>query len=87
MKKQIRRDFVAQALSSYPELGEVINDLTEQEVLEALLVESKTRRRRSFIDRLIARAVRLNEINYQQALKEKYHGSPLVQNHDRQVGP
>lgn len=79
MKNEIRQSFVTQALESYPELGRLINELTEKEVLQALNVESRTRRRQSIIDRLIARACRLNEINYQQQLKEKYHGSPRIE--------
>ena len=75
----IRQWHVQEALASYLSLQTMMSELTEQEVLRALEVEHRTRRRRSIIDRLIARAVRLNEITYQQQLKEKYHATPLVE--------
>ncbi|MDM0116873.1 hypothetical protein QTI66_32625 [Variovorax sp. J22R133] len=65
---------VTRALDSFPALVAVLNDLTHEQVLEALQLESTTRRRRSVIERLIARAVRLNEISYNRQLKEKFHG-------------
>lgn len=76
---------IQQGLVSYESLNAVIASMSENEVLEALEVEGKTRRRRSIIDRLIARAVRLNEIQYQRKLKEKYHAPSLVKDPGRQV--
>lgn len=70
----VRKWYLAQALESYPSLKRVLGELTEEEVLAALDLESSTLRRRSLIDRLIQRAVRLNEVNYARQLKEKYHG-------------
>lgn len=69
-----RRWHVAQALESYPSLKRVIGELTLEEVLAALDLESSTLRRRSHIDRLIQRATRLNELEFTRQLKEKYHG-------------
>lgn len=62
-------------------LHDLIDELTEAEVLAALDLESGTQRRASIIDRLISRAVRLNEISYSNSLKEKYHGTRTIQNH------
>lgn len=70
----VRKWHLAQAVHSYTTLLEVLNELTEEEVRAALDLESRTLRRRSLIDRLISRAVRLNEINYSRQLKEKHYG-------------
>lgn len=70
----VRKWHMHQALDSYTSLKSVINELTEEEVLAALDLESRASRRRSLIDRLISRAVRLNEVNYANQLKEKFHG-------------
>lgn len=72
----VRTFVVNQALDSFGALNERINSLTEAEVLAALKLEAATNRRRSLIDRLISRAVRLNELEYQRQLKEKFHGTP-----------
>lgn len=69
----VRRWYVQEALRSYPSLKRVLGDLTEAEVLRALELESQTMRRRSIIDRLISKAVRLNELSYSRQLKEKFH--------------
>lgn len=71
---KVRDWYVGQALESFARLNEVLPELTEDEVLAALNLESQSRRRRSITDRLISRAVRLNELQYSQLLKEKYHG-------------
>ena len=68
----VRKWHFAQALDSYTSLKKVVNELTEEEVLAALDLEVRALRRRSLIDRLISRAIRLNEINYSRQLKEKY---------------
>jgi len=70
----VRKFEVTRALDSFGALVSGLNDLTEEEVIAALDLESGTRRRQSFIDRLISRAVRLNEVSYSRQLKEKYHG-------------
>lgn len=71
----IRKWYVDQALQSFVRLNEVLSELTEAEVLACLDLEVATQRRRSIVDRLISRAVRLNEISYNLTLKGKYHGS------------
>jgi hypothetical protein len=71
----VRKWHLSEALASYPSLKRVVGELTLEEVLAALDLESGTLRRRSLIDRLIQRAVRLNEIAYSRQLKEKFHGT------------
>lgn len=71
---KVRKFLIGQALESFSALKEHLNNLTEEEVLAALSLESATQRRRSVIDRLISRAARLNEVRYVSQLKEKYHG-------------
>lgn len=66
---------IRRALSTYVELNNEINSMTEEEVLAALQQETDTLRRTAIIDRLISRAVRLNEIKYSKELKAKYYGS------------
>ena len=70
----VRKWYLDRALASYPSLKDVIGELTLEEVIAALDLESSTLRRRSVIDRLISRAVRLNEVSFNRQLKEKYHG-------------
>lgn len=70
----VRKWHIDQALASYPSLKRVLGELTEEEVLAALDLESATMRRRSVIDRLISRAVRLNELSYSRQLKERFGG-------------
>lgn len=70
-----RQWHISQALESARSLAEVIDELTQEEVIAALELESGSSRRLSIIDRLISRAVRLNELQYKKALKEKYHGT------------
>lgn len=54
-------------------LRSVINDLTLEEVIAALDLEVRSLRRKSHIDRLIARASRLKEVEFTTQLREKYH--------------
>ncbi len=70
---EVRKWYLDRALDSYPSLKAVIGELTLEEVIAALDLESGTLRRRSLIDRLISRAVRLNEVSFNRQLKEKYH--------------
>lgn len=77
----VRKWYVDQALQSFVRLNEVLSDLTEAEVLACLDLESASTRRRSIIDRLISRAVRLKEIEYNLTLSRKYHGTPTLQDH------
>jgi hypothetical protein len=73
----VRRWYLDQALVSYKRLNEVLNELTAEEVTACLDLEAGTQRRRSVLDRLISRAVRLNEIKFNQALQEKIHGTRI----------
>lgn len=63
---------LSRALESYVSLNEVLGDLTEEDVFAALETESRALRRPSIINRLIGRAVRLNEIRYADQLKERF---------------
>lgn len=78
-----RRYYIDLALSSCANLATTLEKLTEPEVLLCLELEAGSRRRRSILDRLISRAVRLNELSYNIALKEKFHGTHPLQDHDR----
>lgn len=64
--------FKSQALLSVARLNEVLCDLTVAEIMECLELESGSRRRRSIINRLIGRAVRINELAYAAKLKKLY---------------
>lgn len=70
----VREWYLGQAVHSYASLRSILDELTEEEVLAALTLESGTLRRRSITDRLVSRAVRLNELSYKRNLLEKYHG-------------
>lgn len=71
----VRKHYISSALGSFAQLGGVILELTEAEVYACLDLEAASQRRRTTIDRLISRAVRLNEITLNQKLKDKYHGN------------
>lgn len=71
---EVRKWYVGQALESFARLCEIIDDLTYEEVIACLDLEASTRRRRSVLNRLISRAVRLAEIDLNRNLKEKYLG-------------
>lgn len=73
---------VSEALSSYVRLTDLLPELTEEEVLACLALEAASQRRRSVIDRLISRAIRLKEIEYKRQLKEKFYGTPSIENND-----
>lgn len=79
----VRQWYVSEALDSMRRLSEVIDELSEEEVHAALTLESGSRRRKSLINRLISRAVRLNELKYVKTLKEQYHGTQPFQSPDR----
>ena len=70
----VRKWHLAQATQSYTTLRTVVNQLTLEEVIAALNLESQSLRRKSITNRLIARASRLKEIEFTRQLKEKYHG-------------
>ena len=69
----VRRFLLSQATGSYSTLRTVVNQLTLEEAIAALDLESQSQRRKSILTRLIARASRLQEIEFTRQLKEKYH--------------
>ena len=71
------------ALKSFAGLTKALDELTEEEVLACLELEAGSRRRQSVLDRLISRAVRLNELSYNLKLKEKFHGTHPLEDHVR----
>ena len=72
---EVRKWYVGEALKSFVRLNEVLSELTEEEVVACLDLEAASQRRRSVLDRLISRAVRLKEIEFNRQLKEKYYGT------------
>ena len=78
----VRKWYVSEALTSFTRLSELLGELTEEEVLHCLDLESKSTRRGTVINRLISRAVRLKELSYSRQLKEKFHGKAQHQEHD-----
>jgi len=70
----LRQWYVTRALESFLSLTEIINQLTEEEVLAALELEDATQRRRSIVERLLQRAVRLRTLAVSKDLKERFHG-------------
>lgn len=72
MAAQLRKWYVDEALHSFSRLMAVINRMTQEEVLEALKLESETRRRPSIMTRLIGKSARLNELQYVDQLKKRF---------------
>lgn len=68
----MRKWYVDKAIHSTRSLLEIINDLTLEEAMAALQIESASRRRSRIIRRLIGRAVRLNEHNFKLHLEERF---------------
>lgn len=67
----VRKYLTALALESFSSLLKVINELSMDEVLFCLDFEAATQRRSSIMDRLMSRAVRLNELEFVEALKAR----------------
>lgn len=78
---KIRQWYVTEALVSARRLREVIDELTAQEIIAALELESGSSRRGSLIELLIQKATRLNELEFSSQLKRKYHVPHTIQNH------
>jgi hypothetical protein len=78
-----RKHYIQQALESFSSLSKTLDELTEEEVLACLELEASSRRRQSILDRLISRAVRLNELLYNRQLKDKFHGTRSLEDHVR----
>ncbi len=59
MSTEVRAWHVNEALTSFRRLGQIIDELTEDEVRQALALEASTRRRKSIMTRLEAKAKKL----------------------------
>ncbi len=70
----------SRALDSFRSLLEVVEELTEEEVYYCLKLEVQTQRRKTLIDRLIARAADINKQQFINSLKEKLNGPPEISN-------
>jgi hypothetical protein len=68
----VRSWYVHEALTSFARLSDLLTELTEEEVLHCLKLESASNRRGTVINRLISRAARLNEIRYVAQLRKDY---------------
>lgn len=68
----------SRALDSYRSLLEVVEELTEEEVYFCLRLEAETQRRKTVLDRLVARAADLNRQTFIATLQEKIHGTPEI---------
>jgi hypothetical protein len=70
----VRKLFVAEALVSIRRLNRITDELTIEEVMACLNLESASRRRQSVTDKLISQAVRLESQSLLERLQEKHHG-------------
>lgn len=68
----------ARALDSYRSLLAVVEEMTEEEVYFCLRLEAETQRRKTVLDRLVARAADLNRQIFIATLQEKIHGTSEV---------
>lgn len=60
---------------SFRRLGRIMHELTLEEVMAALELESASQRRLSLTTKLVDRAVQLESQIISKRLQEKYHGS------------
>lgn len=67
-----RQHLIDMALSSYKELGGIINELTLQETEQALALEADSRRRKAIVCRLFRRLIRLKELETREHYIRKY---------------
>lgn len=67
-----QREWLCAALSSARELNKIIQDLTEEEIVQALDLESASQRRTAIIERLIVRLTHVKEENIRTKLQRKY---------------
>ncbi len=73
MSEPVRQEYVQLALESYPSMISIIGYMTEAELHAALSLESETNRRKSIMNRLIGRLIRIHELQYRQQLREAYN--------------
>lgn len=71
----VRQLHIAEALVSFRRLGRIMHELTLEEVMAALELESASQRRLSLTTKLVDRAVQLESQIISKRLQEKYHGS------------
>ena len=67
--------FISKALKSSRSLSEVINELTEEEILHVLQIEVESGARSVMVERLIRKAAEVHNRSYLKSLKEKFHGT------------
>lgn len=74
----VREFKVRRTLESMQGLRAELDGLTYDEVMAALEFETASRRRSSVVNRLIARLVRLNELEFRRQITEKFqwHANP-----------
>lgn len=64
--------YVSEALMSFRRLGGILHEMTLEEVLAALELESGTHRRQSVTAKLVDRAVQLESQLIRKRLQEKF---------------
>lgn len=75
LSSNVREWHVKRALESVTALAEVADELTEDEALFCLDLETKTRRRKSIVDVLMRLAVKLRRRAYIEHLETHYHAA------------
>lgn len=73
----VRKWYLSEALVSYRRLLGVIHELSLEEVMAALNLESATQRRQSLTGKLIDRAVQLESQIIRKRLQEKSNGKNI----------
>lgn len=71
----VRQLHIAEALVSFRRLGRIMHELTLEEVMAALDLESASQRRLSLTTKLVDRAVQLESQTIRKRLQEKFHGT------------
>lgn len=74
----VREWHVKRAMESMIALADIAKELTLDEVIYCLNLESTTRRRKSIISTLIRLAAKLKKREYVKQLKETYNATPEV---------
>jgi hypothetical protein len=74
----VREWHTKRALESMVSLADIAMELTLDEVIYCLNLESITRRRKSIISTLIRLAAKLKKREYVEQLEKTYHGTPEV---------
>ena len=69
---------ISEAIHSYRRLVQIVDELTENEVYAALALECDSQRRKSIVNRLIAKAADFNRQKFITHLKEKFNVTPEI---------